>query len=141
MNHTILIGNVVRDPELKTTPSGIANCTFTIAVNRKFKDKNGDNVTDFIPIVTWRKTAELCADYLAKGRKVAIVGELQTRSYETKDGTKRTVTEVVAEEVEFLTPKGESNDSGRSRGRGRDKQPEPDMEGFMDISDDDLPFN
>lgn len=140
MNHTILIGNVVRDPELKTTASGIANCTFTIAVNRKFKDKNGESVTDFIPIVTWRKTAELCADYLAKGRKVAIVGELQTRSYEAKDGTKRTVTEVVAEEVEFLTPKGESNDSGRSRNRGR-KQAEPDMDGFMDISDDDLPFN
>ena len=141
MNHIMLIGNLTHDPELKTTASGVATCGLRIAVNRRFKDKNGETVTDFIPVVTWRKTAELCAEYLSKGRKVAIVGELQTRSYEAKDGTKRTVTEVVADEVEFLTPKSEGNEnSGRSRNRGR-RQQEPDMHGFMDISDEDLPFN
>lgn len=137
MNKVMLIGNLTHDLELKTTASGIPSCNFRIAVNRRFKDKNGDSVTDFHTIVTWRKTAELCADYLEKGKKVLVVGELQNRTYETKDGTKKTVTEVVAEEVEFLSPKGES--SGNSRGRNK-RQSEPDMDGFMDISDDELPF-
>lgn len=139
MNKVMLIGNLTHDLELKTTASGIPSCNFRIAVNRRFKDKNGDSVTDFHTIVTWRKTAELCADYLEKGKKVLVVGELQNRTYETKDGTKKTVTEVVAEEVEFLSPKGDS--SGNSRGRNkRHSEPEPDMDGFMDISDDELPF-
>lgn len=138
MNKVILIGNLTHDPELKTTASGVPTCGLRIAVNRRFKDKNGDSVTDFIQVVTWRKTAELCAEHLAKGRKIAVVGELQTRSYEAKDGSKRTVTEVVADEVEFLSPKSDGNEnSGR---RGRNKQSAPDMEGFMDIDEDDLPF-
>lgn len=140
MNKVMLIGNVTHDLDLKTTASGIPSCNFRIAVNRRFKDKNGDTITDFHNIVTWRKTAELCADYLGKGKKALVIGELQNRTYETKDGTKKTVTEVVADEVEFLSPKGEGSGSNRGRSK-RQSEPEPDMEGFMDISDDDLPFN
>lgn len=140
MNKVMLIGNVTHDLELKTTASGIPSCNFRIAVNRRFKDKNGDTITDFHNIVTWRKTAELCANYLGKGKKVLVIGELQNRIYETKDGTKKTVTEVVADEVEFLSPKSEGSGSNRGRSK-RQSEPEPDMEGFMDISDDDLPFN
>ena len=140
MNRVIITGNLTHDPELRTTASGVSTCSFRVAVNRRFKDKDGNATTDFIQVVTWRKTAELCADYLSKGRKVGIVGELQTRTYEAKDGTKRTATEVVADDVEFLSPKNESNDSGRTRCRNR-YQSEPDINGFMSISDDDLPFD
>lgn len=107
MNKAFLIGNLTKDPELKTTQSGLSVCKFTIAVNRKFKDAQGKQVTDFIPIITWRELAENCAKYLAKGRKAAVVGEIQTRSYDSQDGTKRYVTEIIASEVEFLTPKQE----------------------------------
>ena len=138
MNRVIITGNLTHDPELRTTASGVSTCSFRVAVNRRFKDKDGNATTDFIQVVTWRKTAELCADYLGKGKKVLVIGELQNRSYETKDGTKKTVTEIVADEVEFLSPKSDGNEnSGR---RGRNKQSEPDMDGFMDISDDELPF-
>ena len=132
MNRVILIGNLTKDPESRTTQSGIANCTFTIAVTRKFAGSNGEKQTDFIPIVTWRKTAELCGKYLSKGKKVAIVGEIQTRSYDAKDGTKRYVTEVVADEVEFLSPRDAKQES---------VERSPELEGFEDIMDDDLPFS
>lgn len=105
MNKSFFIGNLTKDPELRTTQSGKAVASFTIAVNRRFKDKGGDPVTDFFPVVTWDKLAESCARYLAKGKKVAVSGELQTRSYEDKNGVKRYVTEIVADEVEFLSPK------------------------------------
>ena len=133
MNKSTLIGNLTKDPELRTTQSGIANCSFTIAVTRKFKGSNGEKQTDFIPIVTWRKTAELCGKYLSKGKKVAIVGEIQTRNYEAKDGTKRYVTEVVADEVEFLTPK----EQGTSQQPYKKPQ---ELDGFENIEDEPLPF-
>lgn len=105
MNKVILIGNLTRDPELTETPGGVAVCKFTIAVSREYADADGNRETDFFNITTWRGRAENCSKYLRKGNKVAIVGSLQTRSYEDKDGIKRTVTEIVASEVEFLTPK------------------------------------
>ena len=105
MNKCIFIGNLSKDPELRTTPNGVSVATFSIAVNRRFKDANGEKKTDFINIVCWRQLAEMCGKYLTKGKKVAVVGELQTRSYDAKDGTKRYITEIVADEVEFLTPR------------------------------------
>lgn len=141
MNKAILIGNLTRDPEIRTTQSGISMCSFTVAVNRRYNAADGTRQTDFIPVVTWRKTAELCGQYLAKGRKVGVVGEIQTRSYEAKDGTKRYVTEVVADEVEFLTPRGEQGGFGpRAQGAGAQGAALPDLEGFADIDDDELPF-
>jgi single-strand DNA-binding protein len=101
MNKVFMIGNLTKDPEFATTPSGTALCRFDIAVNRSFK-VDGEKVTDFFPVVTWRGLADNCHKYLAKGNKVAIVGELQTRSYEAKDGGKRYVTEIVANDVEFV---------------------------------------
>lgn len=127
MNKVILIGNLSKPPELRTTNSGTSVCTFSIAVNRKYKAQDGSQITDFFDIVAWRQLAELCGKYLEKGRKIGIVGELQTRSYESKDGTKRYVTEIVASEVEFLTPKGSV-------------QGTVDAEGFTDVDDQDLPF-
>ena len=100
MNKVILIGNLVRDLETRETPSGKTVANFSIAVNRPFS-----NDTDFFNITVWDKQAENCAKFLKKGSKVGIVGYLYNRSYEANDGTKRTITEVNATEVEFLTPK------------------------------------
>ena len=127
MNKVFLIGNLSKDPELRTTNSGTSVCTFSIAVNRR-KDKDGNSNADFFSIVAWRQLAELCGKYLAKGRKVSVVGELQNRSYEANDGTKRHVTEIVANEIEFLTPKGESKEQANF------------AEGFTEIDGSDLPF-
>ena len=127
MNKVFLIGNLSKDPELRTTNSGTSVCTFSIAVNRR-KDKDGNSTADFFSIVAWRQLAELCGKYLAKGRKVSVVGELQNRSYEANDGTKRHVTEIVANEIGFLTPKGESKEQTNF------------AEGFTEIDGSDLPF-
>ncbi len=105
MNKVILVGNLTRDPELTETPSGVAVCRFAIAVSRDYANADGSRETDFFNITVWRGRAEVCGKYLKKGNKVAIVGSLQNRSYEDKDGVKRNVTDVIANEVEFLTPK------------------------------------
>ena len=105
MNKAILIGRLTRDPELIKTNTDLSVCKFTLAINRNFKDKDGNEQTDFIPIVVWRNQAENCAKYLKKGSQCAVTGTIQTRSYD-KDGEKRYVTEIVADNVEFLsTPK------------------------------------
>ena len=140
MNKAILIGNLTKDPEVRTTPSGATVCTFTIAVNRRYQNQSGERVADFLNIVAWRQLGELCGKYLAKGRKVSVIGEIQTRSYDAKDGTKRYITEIVADEVEFLTPKGQDSGSG-SYERAYDRQSAPQApEGFTEIDDDQLPF-
>ncbi len=102
LNRVILIGNLTRDPELRYTPDGTPVASFTIAVNRPFTTRQGEREADFIPVVVWRKRAETCSEYLAKGSQVAVDGRLQIRNYEDKDGIKRRVTEVVAWRVEFL---------------------------------------
>ncbi|HWS31025.1 MAG TPA: single-stranded DNA-binding protein [Clostridia bacterium] len=129
MNRVILIGNLTKAPELRTTNSGVSVCTFSIAVKRKNKNANGERVSDFFNIVAWRQLGELCEKYLTTGKKVCIVGELQNRSYEAKDGTKRYVTEIIADDVEFLTPNGERNSAKET----------PDMSSFQEV-DDELPF-
>jgi single-strand DNA-binding protein len=133
MNKFIGIGNLVRDPELRTTANGVSMCSFTIAAQRSFKDASGNKQTDFIPVVTWRQLADTCGKYLAQGKKVAVMGELQTRNYEAKDGTRKYVTEVVADEVEFLTPREKTEPQ-------LPPQETLDTEGFTDIDDDELPF-
>lgn len=111
MNKVILIGNLTRDPELSETPNGVAVCRFSIAVSRDYANADGNRETDFFNITVWRGRAEVCGKYLKKGNKVAVVGSLQNRSYEDKDGIKRNVTDVIANEVEFLTPKNAQSDS------------------------------
>ena len=97
MNKVFLIGNLTKDPDVRTTGSGTSVCTFRIAVQRRFANQQGERASDFFDVVAWRQLADLCGRYLAKGRKVAVVGELQNRSYDAKDVTKRYVTEVVAD--------------------------------------------
>lgn len=105
MQEFICVGNLSKDPETGATPSGVSVCKFSIAINRNFTKKDGTRDVDFFNVVTWRNLADNCAKFLQKGNKVAIVGKLQNRQYEAKDGTKRNVTEIIAEQVEFLTPK------------------------------------
>ena len=109
MNKVILIGNLTRDPELAETSNGVKVCRFSIAVNRDYTNSNGEKITDFFNITAWRGLAENCGKYLAKGRKVAIVGSLQNRTYEDKDGNKRAVMDIIASDVEFLSPKEEES--------------------------------
>lgn len=103
MNKVYLIGNLTRDPELSETTTGVAFCRFAIAVNRTFVNADGNREADFFNITVWRGQAENCGKFLKKGSKVAIVGSLQNRTYEDKEGVKRTVTDIVANEVEFLS--------------------------------------
>ena len=105
MNQAIIIGRLTRDPEVRYTQSGTAVCTFTLAVDRPWahsKEQSNQPTADFIPVVTWRKLAEVCGNNLIKGRRVGVHGRIQVRSYEAQDGSKRYVTEVVAEDLEFL---------------------------------------
>ena len=132
MNKVILVGNLTRDPELTETPSGVAVCRFAIAVSRDYANADGTRETDFFNITVWRGRAENCGKYLKKGNKVAIVGSLQTRSYEDKDGVKRNVTDIVASEVEFLTPRNSQGEEEISVKRER-----PQLEA---IDDNQLPF-
>ena len=135
MNNVVLIGRLVRDPELKYLQTGTANCTFTLAVDRGLsKDKKaeleskGQPTADFIRIVVWGKSAENCANYLAKGRLVGIQGRINTGSYTKDDGTKMYTTDVVANQVEFL--------EWADRGQVSDDIPE----GFAPVDNMDIPF-
>ena len=137
MNKVILVGNLTRDPELSETPSGIAVCRFSIAVSRDYANSDGSRDTDFFNVTVWRGRAENCGKYLKKGNKVAVVGSLQTRSYEDKDGIKRNVTDVVANEVEFLTPRSAQNSDDTESGTVSAKRERPPLEA---IDDNQLPF-
>ena len=108
MNRVEFIGNLSKAPDVKQTTSGKNVCSLTIAVNRRYKGADGKTTADFFSVQAWEKLAELCARYLDKGSKVFVSGELRNRSYDAKDGSKRTVTEIIASEVEFLSPKSES---------------------------------
>ncbi len=136
MNKVILVGNLTRDPELSETPSGVAVCRFAIAVSRDYANSDGTRETDFFNITVWRGRAEVCGKYLKKGSKVAIVGSLQTRSYEDKDGIKRNVTDVVANEVEFLSPKGANGEDGETN-VASSRRERPQLE---EMDDNQLPF-
>lgn len=137
MNKVFLIGNLTRDPELSETPSGVAVCRIGLAVSRDFANADGTRETDFFNITVWRGRAETCAKYLKKGSKVAVVGSLQTRSYEDKDGNKRTAWDIVADNVEFLTPKN-SSDDGFADETVAVKRQRPQLEALDD--DNQLPF-
>jgi len=139
MNRAMLVGNLTKDPELKVTAqTGTSVCTFTVAINRRFAKDGATPGTDFIPVVVWRGQAESSAKYLRKGTKVAVCGSIQTRSYDAKDGTKRYVTEVIADEVQFLN--SSRNDSDTSSGGGGEAEDGFGSAAVMSYVEDDLPF-
>ncbi len=166
MNKVILIGRLTRDPEMRTTPSGVATTSFSIAVQRNYANAQGDREADFINCVAWRKQAENIAKYCTKGSQVAVDGRIQTRNYDAQDGAKRYVTEVIADNVTFLGSRsgsGESssyaannynnvsnvNDSMSSNNFGGsndivttdlNEDPYANMGSEVALSDDDLPF-
>ncbi len=135
MNKVILIGRLTRDPELRTIASGTSTTSFSVAVNRPFTNQDGTREADFINCVAWRKQAENIAKYCSKGTQVAVEGRIQTRSYDAQDGTKRYVTEVIADNVTFLTPKG-ANASSNNDFQPDYNQSMPSDIATTDISED-----
>ena len=139
MNKVYLIGNLTRDPELQETPSGVSVCRFSIAVNRNYTSSDGQKETDFFNITVWRTHADNCGKYLKKGSKVAIVGSLQNRTWEDKDGVRRSVTDIIASEVEFLTSKNSQDNIEDAPAAVRpSKREKPTLDVISD--DDQLPF-
>ena len=143
MNNVNLIGRLTKAPELKQTAGNTSVLTGTLAVNRAFKNQNGEREADFINIVAWRQTAEIIARYCGKGSQIGITGRIQTRNYENQQGQRVYVTEVVAEHVELLDSKND-NQQGKSSGYNKQSQQNGYMQqgnsNPMDISDDMLPF-
>ena len=160
MNKVFLIGRLTRDPELRYTGSNIPVATFSIAVNRNFTNQSGEREADFINIIVWRKQAENVKNYLTQGSQVAIDGRLQTRSYDDTNGQKRYVTEVIADNVEFIGSRNSSSNSNNMnssasnagptpydfgdtqepKGTDVDSNPFADFGSSIEISDDELPF-
>lgn len=135
MQKITIIGNLTHDPETRSTQSGVTVCTFTVAVNRRFAKQDGSKETDYFRVNAWRSLGENCSRYLSKGKKVAVIGELQARLYENKDGETRMSLDISADEVEFLTPRSQDDADDRYSATPKD-----DMHGFTDINSDDLPF-
>lgn len=130
MNKVTIIGRLTKDPEIRSTQNGVSVCTFTVAVDCRRKEDGAD----FLPVVAWRGTADVCGKYLSKGKQVAVFGSIQTRSYDAKDGSKRYVTEIQADEVEFL--------GSASKAENKTEQM-PVIDGASDLQEvdiDDLPF-
>lgn len=139
MNSTCLVGRLTKDVDLRYTQSNVAVATFTLAVNRPFKNENGDREADFINCVMWRQQAKNLANWAKKGALIGITGRIQTRSYDNQQGQRVYVTEVVAEQFQLL----ESRNSQGQQGQRSQEQQAPDFSrqgALMDISDDDLPF-
>lgn len=141
MNKVILMGRLTRDPEVRyTTTNNTLVASFSIAVNRRFARQGEERQADFINIVAWDKTGEFCSKYFKKGMQVAIVGRIQTRNYEDKDGKKVYVTEVVAEECHFADTKREGAENGLFGGTNEPFNPDNAPNDFTPVTDDDLPF-
>jgi single-strand DNA-binding protein len=139
LNRVVLVGRLTKDPELKYTSNGVAVANFTLAVNRSFKTAQGDTEADFINCTVWRKPAENVANFLKKGSLAGVDGKIQTRNFEGQDGKRVYITEVVAESVQFLEPKGQSTNQSSNQ---NNNQPKDDpFSNSIDIEDDgSLPF-
>ena len=124
MNKLTIIGNLTRDPEMRSTQEGISVCSFTVAVNRRNK-REGQPEADYFRVSAWRQLGENCGKYLAKGRKVCVIGPVSVRTYQASDGTTKASLEVTADDVEFLSPKGEQTDP---------------QTGYEVVAPDDLPY-
>ena len=152
MNNCSFIGRLTATPELKNTASGTSVCSFSLAVERRFKDSDGKPIVDYVDFVAWKHTADFLCKWFDKGTRVAVTGELQTRMYEDKDGKKIKVSEIVANTIEFADGKRDANQSATptTPTTQNNQKQEPDIfdnpllggDGFMPIdSSDELPFN
>lgn len=137
MNSIYLIGNLTRDPENTETASGIFCCRFSIAVRRQYKNADGDYDTDFFNITAWRGLGETASKYLKKGSKVAVVGSVQTRTYEDNKGNKHNTVDIIASDIEFLTPK---TAEATTEEKPKKAPAKPTQATFTDIDDGDMPF-
>ncbi len=143
MNKLFIVGNLARDPELRTTSQGISVCSFTVAVNRR-RPQNaaaGQPEADFFRVSAWRGLGENCQKYLAKGRKVAVTGSVSVQTYQGNDGVTRASLEVTADDVEFLTPKGEAGDTSFAPQQATHAAaPVAPGSGFVQVDEEELPF-
>lgn len=136
MNKVLLVGNLTREPELSSTSSGVAMCRIGIAVNRNYTNSEGNRETDFFNITAWRNLAERCGKYLHKGSKIGVIGSLQMRSFEV-NGEKRNTIDIIAEDVEFLSPKGSSDSIENANAPAESTEKVVKLE---PVDDSDLPF-
>ncbi|EGQ4213860.1 single-stranded DNA-binding protein [Staphylococcus pseudintermedius] len=142
LNRVVLVGRLTKDPEFRTTQSGVEVATFTLAVNRNYKNKNGEQQADFINCIVFRKQAENVNNYLNKGNLAGVDGRLQSRSYENQEGRRIFVTEVICDSVQFLESKN-NNQSNNQQQRGQapaQDNPFTNANNPIDIDDEDLPF-
>lgn len=143
MNKVVLVGRLSKDPELRSTQSGTAVVSFTVACDRRFVKEGEERQADFINCVAWNKTAEFVSRYFTKGMRIALDGRIQTRSYDDQNGNKRYITEVVAEDVEFAQSKNENGAGGYQADTpaySAPQAPSVDINGFMPVEEEDLPF-
>lgn len=137
MNKVFLIGNLTRDPEASTTTSGVSVCRLAIAVNRRFSSADGSREVDYFNVTAWRGLADNCSKFLKKGNKIAVSGSIQTRTYDKQDGTKGFAVDIVADDIEFLTPRG--GEGGATVDGGAPVAANP-VANLQPIDDSDLPF-
>lgn len=140
LNKVILMGRLTDTPECKQTPGGVSVCSFTLAVERNYRDRDGNKQTDFLDIVAWRQTAEFVARYFDKGMQVAVEGALQTRSYEDRQGNRRRTVEVAADHVYFAESRRGDPSQGGSRRNGENAPSQADFEDVALTDDGELPF-
>jgi single-strand DNA-binding protein len=147
VNKVILVGNLGKDPDLRYTAGGTAVCTFSLATSERYKDRDGQQQekTEWHNIVAWRQLAEICGKYLTKGKQVYIEGKIQTRSYDDRDGNKRYITEIVADQMQMLGRPGDENNAGQRREPRQERaaaqsMPQDDFEDAHFNPDDDIPF-
>ena len=138
MNKVIIVGRLTRDPEVRYTQSGKAVASFTVAVNRRFSRSDQQNTADFIPVVAWEKLAEICGNNLIKGSQVLVEGRLQVRNYDAQDGSKRYVTEIVAQEIEFMG--GKPNRGPEDQASAAPATGGADSFGSQVFPDEEIPF-
>lgn len=137
MNKLFIVGNLTRDPDLRVTQSGLDVCSFTVAVNRRRREGQPQEA-DFFRVTAWREMGKNCKQYLAKGRKVAVTGSVSVSTYQAQDGSTRAQLEVTADDVEFLTPKGEA--PAQQPNVPQAVTSRPPEGGYVEVEDDDLPF-
>ncbi len=153
MNRTVIVGRLTRDPDLRYTPNGVAVANFTVAINRPFKNQDGEQEADFINCVAWRKQAENLSNYMKKGSQIGVDGRLQSRSYDGQDGKKVFVTEILAEQIQFLESKGQQSETSQQTQQNSYQAPQQQSQTAtaadspfgkegeqINIKDDDLPF-